>query len=124
MPSPPPPMVPPNPDALGVCTSTPAVSRTASTTSMMTRAFLTLVIDELPDSTERRLSDRDGGIGQVALHHRPGPPGHLVRACRSQRLDLHDVSQHGDADQLAGRERRPGLRPGGAGPGGGGAPGP
>src|SRR5690348_4693931 len=111
MPSPPPPIVPPNPVALGVCTSTPAVRRTARTTSMMTRAFLTCAIDELPDSTDRRLSDCDHGIGQVALHDRSGPRGDLVRAGRRQRFHLDDITQHGDADELAGGQRRSQLRP-------------
>src|SRR6266568_506127 len=78
---------------------------------MMTRAFLTLVIGELPDSTDRRLTHRDGGISEIALHHRSRPPGHLVGASRSQRLDLDDVAQHGDADELAGRQRRSKLGP-------------
>src|SRR5438270_2749177 len=44
MPLSPPPIVPPRPDALGVCTSTPAISRTARTTSVMTSAFATCFI--------------------------------------------------------------------------------
>src|SRR5207248_6185922 len=42
MPLSPPPIVPPRPDALGVCTRTPAMSSTASTTSIRTSAFRTL----------------------------------------------------------------------------------
>src|SRR2546430_7662325 len=78
---------------------------------MITRAFLTLVIGELPDSTDRRLSHRDRGIGQVPLHYRPDPPRHLVRARRRQRLDPDDVAKHGDADELAGSQRRSKLGP-------------
>src|SRR5437870_4797574 len=78
---------------------------------MMTRAFLTLVIGELPDSTDRRLTHRDGGVGEVALHDRPRPPGHLVGASRSQRLNLDDIAQHGDSYELAGRQRGSKLGP-------------
>src|SRR5206468_3419982 len=74
---------------------------------MITRAFLTLVIGELPDSTDRRLSHRDRGIGQVPLHHRPDPPRHLVRAS----MGLPAGESHVSRKNLTRRSPRP-SRPG------------